>query len=54
MLMKLKQKEKKNYLIYKKKTSTYILCFDIQVQNTEYMICRSKSGKHVEIIVKEL
>ena len=43
-----KQKEK---LSHKKELQH--ICFDIQVQNTEYMICRSKSGKHVEIIVKE-
>ena len=37
-----------------KKETLQHICFDIQVQNTEYMICRGKSGKHVEIIVKEL
>ena len=51
MLMKFKQNKKKNYL-YKKKL--HHICFDGQVQNTEYMICGSKSGWHVEIIVKEL
>ena len=51
MLMKLKQKKRK-ITWYKEKLQH--ICFDIQVQNTEYMICRGKSGKHVEIIVKEL
>ena len=46
-------KEKEKITWYKKKKLQHI-CFDIQVQNTEYVICRGKSGKHVEIIVKEL
>ena len=45
-----KQKEKLPDI----KKKPHHICFDVQVQNTEYMICGSKSGWHVEIIVKEL
>ena len=51
MLIKLQKRKLK--ITWDKKKLQHI-CFDIRVQNTEYMICRSKSVKHVEIILKEL
>ena len=51
MLIKLQKRKLK--ITWDKKKLQHI-CFDIRVQNTEYMICRSKSVKKVEMTLKEL